>query len=109
MFQPRVTGVVVLAGILLQNPVVFLVLSVALWWSAVPTHNPFDALYNHLVAHPRHQRPLRVASFATQLSSTLYGGAGQIEHYGADARKQKWTSEPLTDGGVRGRQSLPPR
>jgi len=28
MFQPRVIGVVVLAGILLQNPVVFLVLRV---------------------------------------------------------------------------------
>lgn len=38
MFQPRVIGVVVLAGILLQSPVVFLVLSVVLWWSAfVPT------------------------------------------------------------------------
>jgi len=42
MFQPRVVGVVVLAGILLQNPVVFLVLSVVLWWSAfVPTHNRY--------------------------------------------------------------------
>lgn len=51
MFQPRVIGVLVLAGVLLQAPMLFLTLSAVLWWSAlVPRLNPFDRLYNSLVA-----------------------------------------------------------
>jgi hypothetical protein len=51
MFQPRLIGVLVLAGVLLQASPVFLTLSALLWWNAlVPTMNPFDGLYNRLVA-----------------------------------------------------------
>jgi hypothetical protein len=51
MFQPRVIGVLVLAGVLLQASPLFLTLSVVLWWSALmPRLNPFDRLYNSLVA-----------------------------------------------------------
>ncbi len=47
LFQPRLVGLAVLAGIVSQSPVVFLVLSAVLWWSALlPRLNPFDALYN---------------------------------------------------------------
>jgi hypothetical protein len=47
MFQPRVVGLVVLAGVLLQAWPLFLMLSAVLWWSAVvPELNPFDWLYN---------------------------------------------------------------
>lgn len=47
LFQPRVVGPVVLVGILLQSPLLFLVLGAVLWWSAlVPRLNPFDAAYN---------------------------------------------------------------
>ncbi len=47
LFQPRLVGLAVLAGILTQWPVVFLVLSGVLWWSALLPHlNPFDAFYN---------------------------------------------------------------
>lgn len=46
-FQPRVVGVVLLAGVVLQSGAVFLALSALLWWSALlPRWNPFDALYN---------------------------------------------------------------
>lgn len=51
MFQPRVIGVLVLAGVLLQAPVLFLALSAVLWWNAlIPRLNPFDWLYNRLAA-----------------------------------------------------------
>jgi hypothetical protein len=51
MFQPRVIGVLVLAGVLLQASTLFLTLSALLWWSALlPTLNPFDRLYNRFVA-----------------------------------------------------------
>lgn len=50
MFQPRVVGILVGAGVLLQASVLFLTLSAVLWWSAlVPALNPFDKLYDGLV------------------------------------------------------------
>lgn len=46
-FQPRVVGLVVPAGIILQEPAIFLALSVVLGWNAaLPRWNPFEALYN---------------------------------------------------------------
>jgi hypothetical protein len=49
MFQPRVIGVLVLAGVLLQSPLLFLTLAAILWWSApVPQMNPFETVYNGL-------------------------------------------------------------
>lgn len=54
MWQPRIIGVLVLAGVLVQSWVYFLVLWVLLWWNAaLPRLNPFDILYNVLVARPR--------------------------------------------------------
>ena len=51
VFQPRVIGVLVFAGVLLQSPVLFLSLAAVLWWSAfVPALNPFDWTYASLVA-----------------------------------------------------------
>ena len=47
LFQPRLIGLLVLAGIALQSPALFLGLWALLWWSALLPHwNPFDALYN---------------------------------------------------------------
>jgi hypothetical protein len=47
LFQPRLIGLVVLAGIALQSPALFLSLSAVLWWNALlPRFNPIDALYN---------------------------------------------------------------
>ena len=46
-FQPRVVGVVILVGVVLQSAAVFLALSALLWWSALLHRwNPFDAVYN---------------------------------------------------------------
>jgi hypothetical protein len=51
MFQPRATGVLVLAGVFLQAAPLFLALSAVLWWNTlVPALNPFDSLYNALIA-----------------------------------------------------------
>jgi len=58
VFQPRVVGLLLLLGIILQEPGVFFALGGLLWWSAIfPRLNPFDALYNWL----RSRRPGRVA------------------------------------------------
>jgi Domain of unknown function (DUF4395) len=76
MFQPRIIGVIVLAGVILQSPPLFLTLSAVLWWSAlVPQLNPFDALYNALVATRRRRPPLTAAPrprrFAQALAATF--------------------------------------
>jgi hypothetical protein len=54
MWQPRVIGILVLVGVVLQVGPYFLGLSALLWWNAIlPEFNPFDALYNNLVAEPK--------------------------------------------------------
>jgi hypothetical protein len=54
MFQPRLIGVLVVAGLILQAWPLFLILSAILWWNVlVPALNPFDALYNRLLAGPK--------------------------------------------------------
>src|SRR5438552_2547614 len=51
LFQPRIVALVVLVGILLREPFLFLALGVLLLFSALfPRWNPVDALYNRLVA-----------------------------------------------------------
>jgi len=53
MFQPKVIGVAVAAGIAIQRAEWFLALSAILWWNALlPALNPFDALYNAMIASP---------------------------------------------------------
>jgi hypothetical protein len=54
MFQPRIVGVIALAGVLLQSPWVFLAVSTVLWWNVLlPALNPFDRLYDALVGARR--------------------------------------------------------
>ena len=51
MFQPRVIAGVVISGIVFQSPWLFLALAAVLWWGAVvPSHNPFDAFFNRVMA-----------------------------------------------------------
>ena len=76
MVQPRVIGIVVLVGAILQVPWLFVVLSVVLWWNAlVPRLNPFDAAYNILVADRRARLRLTPAPaprrFAQALAATM--------------------------------------
>lgn len=59
MWQPRVLGVLLLAGLLFPSWIYFTALSGLLVWSAAaPLRNPFDALYNRLIAAPRGLPPL---------------------------------------------------
>jgi hypothetical protein len=54
MWQPRIVGSLVVIGLFLQSGLYFLVLGALLWWNAtLPRLNPFDALYNRIVAGPR--------------------------------------------------------
>jgi hypothetical protein len=54
MFQPKLIGILVLAGLIIQSGPFFLVLSAILWWNVlVPALNPFDALYNSRIAGPK--------------------------------------------------------
>jgi len=53
IFQPKVIGFLIVAGIAIQRPEWFLALSAILWWSALlRALNPFDALYNAMIAAP---------------------------------------------------------
>ena len=103
MLQPRLVGGLVAVGILFQSPWVFLTLSAILWWSAlVPTHNPFDAIYNHLVADPRGLSRLGVAPaprrFAAGMAATvaLMTGVALVVGAGSTA----WVGEGMLASGV---------
>jgi hypothetical protein len=76
MFQPRVIGVLVLAGVLVQSAAAFITLSAVLLWSAlIPSLNPFDALYNRLVVRrtrrPRSRPAPAPRRFAQGMASTM--------------------------------------
>ncbi len=54
MFQPKLIGVLVIIGLLLQSWLYFLILSAILWWNVLlPDRNPFDTLFNSLIAVPK--------------------------------------------------------
>lgn len=81
MFQPRVVGVTVAIGLITQSPALFLVLSALLWWNAfLPAWNPFDAVYNKLIAEPRGLPELGPAPpprrFAQGMAATFMLGIG---------------------------------
>jgi hypothetical protein len=76
MFQPRVTGLLVLAGVLFQAPSLFFALSAVLWWSVlVPRLNPFDRLYHGFIAarqgHPALTPAPHPRRFAQAVAATL--------------------------------------
>src|SRR5215510_3222745 len=74
MLQPRGVGIIVALGIVTQSPLVFLVLSAVLLWSALlPTRNPFDAVYTHLVARPRGLAPLDIAPAPRRFAMGMAG------------------------------------
>ena len=88
MFQPRVIAGVVISGVVVQSPWIFLALATVLWWSAlVPSHNPFDAFFNRAMADPKRLRAMPAApqprrfsqavaaTFAMSIAMTLLAGA----------------------------------
>lgn len=79
MFQPRIVGSVVALGVLLQSGWLFVALSTALWWSTwVPSLNPFDAIYNHLIAYPRGLRPLGVPPAPRRFAQGMAGTVAMV-------------------------------
>ncbi len=74
MWQPRVIGILVLVGLILQAWLYFLALSALLWWNVIlPTYNPFDALYNRFVAKPKGVPRLSPASAPRRFAQGLAG------------------------------------
>jgi hypothetical protein len=74
LFQPRVVGPLVLLGVLLQSPAVFLPLAAVLWWSALlPRLNPFDALYNATLGRRHGAARLRPALAPRRFSQGMAG------------------------------------
>lgn len=80
MFQPRVLAMVIVLGVALQSPGVWLILAALLWWNAlVPAKNPFDAIYNSVAARPQKLPSLQPAPgprrFSQAIAGTLSAGA----------------------------------
>jgi hypothetical protein len=80
-FQPRIVFPLVLLGIVLQSPAIFLFLSLVLWWNVLlPGFNPFEQAYNRWVAGPRGRTPLGAAPgprrFAQGMAAAFLLGAG---------------------------------
>jgi hypothetical protein len=81
MFQPRLIGAIVIFGLIFQSWPIFLALAALLWWNViVPSRNPFDALYNKLVAAPKGLSGLEPARpprrFAQGMAATFMTGIG---------------------------------
>lgn len=74
VFQPRIVGLVVAVAIVLQAWYLFLLLGALLWWNALePEANPFDVLYNLLVARPRGRPALEPAPPPRRFSQGMAG------------------------------------
>jgi len=98
MLQPRIIGVLVLVGLFLQSWAYFLALWVLLWWNAiVPRLNPFDLLYNVMVAKPRGVPALQPAPsprrFAQAMAGTFMLGIGLALQSGS--RGVAWSLEAI--------------
>jgi hypothetical protein len=81
MFQPRVLAGLVVLAIVLQSAAMFLVLAGILWWNALlAARNPFDALYNRVIAARRRSAPLTPSlaprRFAQGMAGTILAGSG---------------------------------
>src|SRR5256886_6586349 len=71
-FQPMVVGSLMLAAILTQSPAIFLLVSALLWLNVlVPAANPFEQVYNRLVARPRGRPPLTPAPGPRRLAQGM--------------------------------------
>ena len=98
MFQPKLIGVLVIIGLVLQSWSFFLTLSAILWWNVlVPDMNPFDALYNSLIAVPKGLSQLASAPgprrFAQGMAATFMLAIGATLLLGW--RAVAWTFEGL--------------
>lgn len=86
-FQPRIVASLLVIAILLQNPIFFFVLSAILWWNVVvPKWNPFELVYNRMIAAPRGELRLTPApaprAFAQGMAVALMLLTGLALHSG---------------------------
>jgi hypothetical protein len=98
MWQPRAIGILVLAGIALQAWPYFLTLGALLWWNAaLPRLNPFDLLYNRIVARPRGLPRLSPAPPPRRFAQAMAGGfmLGIALSLALGARPIAWILEGL--------------
>lgn len=71
-FQPRIVGTLVVVGILLRSPALFLALSAVLWWNVLlPRWNPFERFYNRALAVPRGKPQLASAPPARRFAQGM--------------------------------------
>src|SRR6059036_1170504 len=75
-FQPMVVGSLMLVAILTQSAAIFLLVSALLWLNVlVPAANPFEQVYNRVVARRRGRPPLTPAPgprrFAQGMAATF--------------------------------------
>src|SRR5262245_32491790 len=103
MFQPRIIGVLLAAGVLLQSAWFFLALSGVLGWSALaPAYNPFDAIYNRVIANPRGGTRLSSAPpprrFAQGLAAIIASGIAAALFL--DATTAAWVFEGMFGAAV---------
>ena len=80
-FQPTIVGSMMLMAIVTQSAAMFLIFSAILWLNVVaPAANPFENVYNRLVARPRGRPPLTKAPgprrFAQGMAATFMLAAG---------------------------------
>jgi Domain of unknown function (DUF4395) len=74
MLQPRIIGSLVLVGVFLQSWVYFFALWILLWWNAaIPRLNPFDLIYNVVVAKPRGLQSLGPAPSPRRFAQVMAG------------------------------------
>jgi hypothetical protein len=74
MWQPRAIGILVLVGLAFQAGPYFLVLAALLWWNVIlPALNPFDALYNRLIAKLKGLPRLNAAPAPRRFAQGLAG------------------------------------
>jgi len=79
MFQPRIVGIVVALGVLLQSAWLFVALSAALSCGTMfPSLNPFDAIYNHVVARRRGLPPLDLAPAPRRFAQGMAGSVAMV-------------------------------
>jgi len=103
MLQPRLVGVLVVLGIVLQSAWLFLTVSAMLAWSAlVPALNPFDAIYNHVVAYRRGREPLGVAPAPRRFAAGLAGTHALVIGLAmlAGATRTAWLAQGLLMAAV---------
>ena len=74
MLQPRIIAGLVVLGVLLQSAWLFTALAVVLLWSAlIPARNPFDTIYNVVIARPRGLARLSAAPAPRRFAMSMAG------------------------------------